>query len=90
MDAFTAFVALFLLFAGWVVVGALNLFLLHTHSFNDPLVTLGVISWLLSGPTWTFLFLRWRGRRSRAASERMQEKLLGKTREHLKNHSVKN
>jgi hypothetical protein len=89
MDALTAFGALFLLFAGWVFVGVLNVFLLHTHSLNEPFVTLGVISWFLSGPTWSFLFLRWRGKRSRAASKKMQEELLSKTREHLKNHSVK-
>lgn len=89
MDALTAFFALCLLLAGWVIVGALNLYLLVRNSLNEPFVTLGVISWFLSGPTWAFLFLYWRGRRFRAKFKRMQEKFLRKTRERLKNRSVK-
>jgi hypothetical protein len=88
MDALTGCFALFLLFAGWIVVGAVNLFIVSTHPYSDALGILGGITWLLSGPTWAFLFLRWKGKGFRAASERIQEKLLRKTRAHLKNHSV--
>ena len=89
MDALNGCFALFLLFAGWIVVGIVNVFLLEHHSMREPYVTLALVSWLVSGPTWAFLFLRWRGKRGRAAAAKVQEDLLGKTREHLQNRPPK-
>jgi hypothetical protein len=89
MGAFATFLGLCLLFAGWVVVGVLNVYLLEKYSFNETVVVLVMITWLLSGPGWAILFIRWRGKRFAAAFEKMREKLLGKTRDRLKNHSAK-
>ena len=89
MDAFSSCFGLFLLFAGWIVVGVLNVTVLQNHA-DDPLLSLlGLITWLFSGPGWAFLFFRWRGRRFSASYDRIRDRLLGKTRERLQKHSAR-
>jgi hypothetical protein len=85
----TTFLTLVVLFAGWFFVGRLNDYLLVGHSLKGTLSVLVTFTWLLSGPVWAFLFIRWRGKRFRSASDGVQKTLLSRTQERLKNHSLK-
>jgi hypothetical protein len=89
MDVLSSCFGLCLLFAGWIVVGVVNVVVLQNHADNPLLSLLGLVTWLFSGPVWAFLFFRWRGRKFSAAYDRIRSRLLGKTRERLQKHSIR-
>jgi hypothetical protein len=88
MGALKTFLGLCALFVTWILVGILNIVLIETHSLSGLVVVTGVLTWMLMGPLWICLFLRWRRQRFIRAFNEMEENLRKRTRARLKDHST--
>ena len=88
MGALKTFLGLCALFVAWIFIGILNVVLIETHSLPEAVTVTGMVTWMLSGPVWIWLFLRWRRRRFVRAFNAMEENLRKKTRKRLQHHST--
>jgi hypothetical protein len=90
MGAMKTFLGLCLMFVAWIVVGIANVVVLQSMSSGQFWAAPIMIVWLISGPAWAVLFIRWRGKRFSKAYDQLREKFARDTHERLKGSSVRN